>query len=114
VLLWATISVSGRRPPLTASWMAETIMAFKDGQVYRCPDPACGCEVTVTKGSPPTCQGTLNPTCCWGMTMGAGQRAGTVARREGASGPQSWALRAQLRPPRSVIRPRWDHRVVAG
>jgi hypothetical protein len=44
-------------------------MAFKEGQVYRCPDPACGCEVTVTKGAPPTCQGTLNPTCCCGKTM---------------------------------------------
>lgn len=24
-------------------------MAFKQGEVYRCPDPKSGCEVTVTK-----------------------------------------------------------------
>lgn len=44
-------------------------MAFREGQVYRCPDPSCGCEVTVTKGAPPTCPGTQNPTCCCGKTM---------------------------------------------
>jgi hypothetical protein len=47
----------------------ETIMAFKQGQVYRCPDPACGCEVTVTKGAPASCQGEQSPTCCCGKTM---------------------------------------------
>lgn len=44
-------------------------MAFQKGQVFRCPDPSCGCEVTVTKGALPACQGTLNPTCCCGKTM---------------------------------------------
>jgi len=28
-------------------------MAFKQGEVYKCPDPQCGCEITVTKGAPP-------------------------------------------------------------
>ncbi len=45
------------------------IMAFREGQIYRCPDPACGCEVTVTKGAPPDCPGTANPTCCCGKEM---------------------------------------------
>ena len=44
-------------------------MAFKQGEVYRCPDEACGCEVTVTKAAPPDCPGTSNPTCCCGTTM---------------------------------------------
>jgi len=46
-------------------------MAFREGQIYRCPDPACGCEVTVTvtKGAPPDCPGTAKPTCCCGKKM---------------------------------------------
>lgn len=44
-------------------------MAFQEGQVYRCNDDNCGCEVTVTKGAPATCGGTQNPTCCCGKTM---------------------------------------------
>ena len=26
-------------------------MALKEGDVYRCPDPECGCEIKVTKGA---------------------------------------------------------------
>ena len=26
-------------------------MALKEGEVYKCPDPNCGCEITVTKGA---------------------------------------------------------------
>lgn len=44
-------------------------MAFREGEVYRCPDATCGCEVTVTKGAPPTCSGTHDPTCCCGKEM---------------------------------------------
>jgi len=47
----------------------ENLMAFREGQVYRCPDPTCGCEVTVTKGAPLDCPGTQSPTCCCGRTM---------------------------------------------
>lgn len=28
-------------------------MAFKEGEVYGCPDPECGCEITVTNGAAP-------------------------------------------------------------
>ena len=28
-------------------------MAFKQGEIYRCPDPNCGCEITVTRGAAP-------------------------------------------------------------
>ena len=28
-------------------------MALKEGEVYTCPDPNCGCEITVTKGAGP-------------------------------------------------------------
>lgn len=44
-------------------------MPLREGEVYRCPDPACGCEVTVTKGAPATCTGEQDPTCCCGRTM---------------------------------------------
>ena len=43
-------------------------MAFREGQVYRCPDTACGGEMTVTKSAPPDYPDTQNPTCC-GLTM---------------------------------------------
>lgn len=44
-------------------------MAFEEGQVYRCPDESCGCEVTVTTGAQPGHGGTQSPTCCCGKTM---------------------------------------------
>ncbi len=44
-------------------------MAFKQDEVYRCPDEACGCEVTVTKAAPADCPGMSNPTCCCDKTM---------------------------------------------
>lgn len=44
-------------------------MPFRQGEVYRCPDENCGCELTVTKPAPPTCEGQQNPTCCCGKTM---------------------------------------------
>jgi len=44
-------------------------MAFKQGEVYRCPDESCGCEVTVTKAAAAECGGDANPTCCSGHTM---------------------------------------------
>ncbi len=44
-------------------------MPLRHGEVYMCPDPKCGCELTVTKPAPPDCPGTQNPTCCCGKTM---------------------------------------------
>ena len=44
-------------------------MALKKGEVYRCPDANCGCEITVTKGAPAGCKGQEQPRCCCGMTM---------------------------------------------
>lgn len=44
-------------------------MAFKQGEVYRCTDDTCGCELTVTKPAPSDCKGTSNPTCCCDKTM---------------------------------------------
>ena len=44
-------------------------MAFKQGEVYRCTDQGCGCELTVTKPAPETCRGTSLPTCCCGKVM---------------------------------------------
>jgi len=34
-------------------------MAFKQGEVYKCPDPNCGCEITVTKGAAPVISGRI-------------------------------------------------------
>lgn len=44
-------------------------MALQEGEVYRCPDGSCGCEVTVTKGAAPGGGGDRHPTCCCGKTM---------------------------------------------
>lgn len=44
-------------------------MALREGEVYRCTDESCGCEVTVTKGAAPGQGGDLNPSCCCGRTM---------------------------------------------
>ncbi len=38
-------------------------MALKPGEVYQCPDPECGCEVTVTKAPSPGKGGNQNPRC---------------------------------------------------
>lgn len=44
-------------------------MPFREGEVFRCPQADCGCELTVTKAAPPTCTGQQAPTCCCGKTM---------------------------------------------
>ncbi len=44
-------------------------MALKQDEVYRCPDPDCGCEVTVTKGVAPGKGGNQNPCCSCGKKM---------------------------------------------
>lgn len=44
-------------------------MALREGEVYRCPDQSCGCEVTVTRSAAEGCPGQQNPTCCSGHTM---------------------------------------------
>lgn len=44
-------------------------MAFKQGETYRCPDPECGCEVTVTKGAAPGKGGNQSPRCYCGKEM---------------------------------------------
>ena len=45
------------------------VMALQEGEVYRCPDEDCGCEITVTKGAAPGHGGDSNPTCCCGHVM---------------------------------------------
>lgn len=44
-------------------------MAFKQGDVYQCPNPQCGCEITVTKAPQPGGGGDEAPTCCCGERM---------------------------------------------
>lgn len=44
-------------------------MALQKGEVYACPDPECGCEITVTRGAAPGKGGDLNPRCCCGKEM---------------------------------------------
>lgn len=44
-------------------------MPWSEGDVHRCPDPACGCEVTVTKGPNPGLGGDRAPACWCGKTM---------------------------------------------
>jgi hypothetical protein len=54
-------------------------MAFLEGQVYRCPDEACGAEMTVTKSAPRDFSIAQNPTCC-GLTMQLVSEDGTDVR----------------------------------
>lgn len=44
-------------------------MAFKEGEIYRCPDSECGCEIKVTKGAAAGIGGEQNPRCCCGQEM---------------------------------------------
>jgi hypothetical protein len=64
----------------TAKWQSVNVeklsteeevgtMALKQGEVYKCPDPKCGCEITVTKGAQPGGGGNQAPRCCCGMEM---------------------------------------------
>jgi hypothetical protein len=41
-------------------------MLMSEGQIYRCQNRTCGCEVVVTKTS---AEGDLNPHCCCGSEM---------------------------------------------
>ncbi len=42
-------------------------MALKEGEVYKCPDDNCGCEITVTKST--NDGGNEAPRCCCGKPM---------------------------------------------
>ena len=44
-------------------------MALQKGEVYRCSDAECGCEITVTKGAAPGKGGNEAPRCCCGKSM---------------------------------------------
>lgn len=44
-------------------------MAFQKGEIYRCPEPSCGCEIEVTKGATASCNGKAKPHCCCGREM---------------------------------------------
>ncbi|MGH7477771.1 MAG: hypothetical protein ACRELD_16010 [Longimicrobiales bacterium] len=44
-------------------------MALKTGEVYRCPDASCGCEIKVTQGARPGRGGDEDPRCCCGKEM---------------------------------------------
>ena len=44
-------------------------MSLKKGEVFVCPDPKCGAEVTVSKSAASTCAGTVVPRCCCGKDM---------------------------------------------
>ena len=43
---------------------------MRRGDTYQCPNPDCGCEITVTKGSSmPESDAELEPKCCCGEHM---------------------------------------------
>ncbi|MDQ1033429.1 hypothetical protein QF035_011011 [Streptomyces umbrinus] len=44
-------------------------MPFREGEVYRCPEADCGCELTVTKAGPLISTGRQSPTCFCGKVM---------------------------------------------
>lgn len=43
-------------------------MALKQGEIYSCPDPDCGCEISVTKGAKKN-SGVHIHLCCCGREM---------------------------------------------
>ena len=47
----------------------EIHMALRTGELYRCPNENCGCEIQVTRGAKPGGGGDNNPRCCCGMEM---------------------------------------------
>ncbi len=44
-------------------------MTLKQGEVYHCPDPNCGCEITVTKAAAAGQGGNHNPRSRCGKEM---------------------------------------------
>lgn len=44
-------------------------MALREGEVYKCPDAACGCEVAVTKTPAAGMGGDEPPRCCCDKAM---------------------------------------------
>lgn len=44
-------------------------MALHEGEQFTCPDPNCGCQVTVTKSAADTDTGDQAPRCCCGHSM---------------------------------------------
>ena len=44
-------------------------MALRTGELYRCPNESCGCEIQVTRGAKQGGGGDANPRCCCGMEM---------------------------------------------
>ncbi len=44
-------------------------MAMRKGEIYRCPDGSCGCEIQVTAGAQEGGGGDLAPRCCCGRDM---------------------------------------------
>ena len=44
-------------------------MTLRKGEHYRCTNPACGCEIEVTRGPQGSGAGNQNPRCCCGQEM---------------------------------------------
>jgi hypothetical protein len=44
-------------------------MALRTGELYRCQNEGCGCEIQVTRGAKQGAGGDKNPVCCCGMEM---------------------------------------------
>lgn len=58
--------------PAAYEWPAPSpgiTMALRTGELYRCLNESCGCEIQVTRGAKQGAGGDKNPTCCCGMEM---------------------------------------------
>jgi hypothetical protein len=60
---------------------------MRKGDTYQCPNPDCGCEIRVTKGSSmPESDVELAPKCCCGEHMV--QKSSSSTRRPRAAGDE--------------------------
>jgi len=56
-------------------------MGMKRGEKYQCPNPECGCEISVTKGTSSE-SAHLEPKCCCGEHMVLKERGRSVGAFE--------------------------------
>jgi hypothetical protein len=68
-LLLGVADLGRAHEPIEDPLLFRRRTAVREGEVYQCADPGCGCELTVTKAPQPGAGGNQPPTRCCGKTM---------------------------------------------